>query len=112
MREPYLWELNPKDNVSGTEVMNNFPNIKPNQVALLYADRNTGIILNRNFKYNINSNELEFTIFNSKIEADIFCKKIVELNPSIECNIYNDTKEHICRIDITTLTKQNPTTNL
>lgn len=92
--------------------MNNFPKIESQQVALLYADRNTGIILNENLKYNLNSNEFEFIIFNSKIEADIFCKEIVELNPNIECNMYNYKKEHICRIDITTVTKQNPPTNL
>ena len=78
----------------------NFPIIEKNQVAVLYADYNTGIILNTNLKYNLNQKALEYLLFNSLDDAKIHCFEKIKAHPNIECIIYDWKAKELLKIDI------------
>ena len=78
----------------------NFPNLETKQIAILYAERNTGIVLNKDLKYNTNSQNLEYIIFDSIDEAKIFCSNKIKEPPHIECNFFDSKNNQFLRIDI------------
>ena len=49
--------------------MEKFPNLNSNQVAMVFADPNTGHVLDVKFNLAINKDQSCYLIFNSKIEA-------------------------------------------
>lgn len=68
-----------------------FPILKYGQVALSRADSNTGIVLNDQNKYAINSSQNAYITFNSLPEALNAAKLIINENRSVECYIHDDS---------------------
>jgi len=69
-----------------------FPKINNTQVAVLFAELNTGIILNHEFKRHIDPSEDPYFIFETISEAETFCEQVISDRVSIEFHIY-DNKE-------------------
>ena len=78
----------------------NFPKLNINQIAVLYSEITTGIVLNNDLKYNLDDSKFEYLIFSSLDEAKKYCDQKVKEFPGIECNLYNSTYKHILRIDV------------
>jgi hypothetical protein len=75
-----------------------FPQISPEQYAVLQCELRTGIILNLDGKRRLDSGKT-WLIFNSLEAARDYSKQRVLVFPEIECNIYNHLNEHILTID-------------
>ena len=78
--------------------MRQFPILKENEVVLVRADYNTGIVLDENFIYATNDNQKVYTIFNTLEDAKEYAKKLLLKNKEFEFVIYNRKKEVIIHI--------------
>ena len=76
--------------------MEKFPNLNSNQVAMVFADPNTGHVLDVKFNLAINKDQSCYLIFNSKIEAIEYASQIV-LNNNVECVVY-DSQQNVLSI--------------
>lgn len=81
----------------------NFPKIEKDQIAILYTERSTGIVLNIDLKHNANSSKFEYVVFNSLGEAKTHCFQKIKEFSNIECNLYDSTNKEIMVIDIETI---------
>ena len=73
--------------------MNKFPVLKPNEVALVRADHNTGIILDEMFNRAITDDQNVYTIFKSEKEALAAARKILSEKGDVEILIYGAGQE-------------------
>jgi len=67
--------------------MKEFPNLIGEQVALIKADINTGIILDDNYNYSVNSDKSVYVVLANKDDAVKFAKSIVLERKNVECGI-------------------------
>jgi hypothetical protein len=81
--------------------MKDFPDIKPGQIALLWADSNTGIVLDKNFNTAFDNIQSAYIIFNSENEAMEYAKQTFKTRNNVECIIYTHDKKvvHILESD-------------
>ncbi|WP_348621845.1 hypothetical protein [Pedobacter lusitanus] len=70
--------------------MEKFPQLKDRQVALLRADINTGIVLDRNYIYATTSDQEVYTVFDDINSAIRSAKAIIAEKKDIECGIYGN----------------------
>jgi hypothetical protein len=70
--------------------MEKFPQLKNQQVALLRADINTGIVLDKYYAYATNSNQEVYAVFDHIDSAIRFAKSIISERSDIECGIYGN----------------------
>jgi len=73
--------------------MEDFPKLDNEQVALLRAEVNTGIVLNVHFERAINQNSPVYSIFNSLNEAIDYSRAIIIDRNDIEFCVYDKEKE-------------------
>lgn len=66
--------------------MEKFPQLKDRQVALLRADINTGIVLDKNYIYSTTSDQEVYAVFDDIDSA----KAIIAERKDIECVIYGN----------------------
>lgn len=81
-----------------------FPKLKQGQVALLVADRNTGIVLDENFKYARDPLQKVYKIFSSSYDALEHGKELITENNSLECYIYESEDKLPSFLDIENIT--------
>jgi hypothetical protein len=86
--------------------MEEFPELNKDQVALLRADINTGIILDLAYKYATKDDQKVFTVFENLDDAIEFAKKIILEKKDIECCIYRKENELLYFLDLESLNKQ------
>lgn len=70
--------------------MEKFPQLKDGQVALLRADTNTGIVLDKDYIYATTSDQEVYTVFDNIDSAIIFAKAVISERKGIECGIYGN----------------------
>ncbi|RZL37984.1 MAG: hypothetical protein EOO96_03885 [Pedobacter sp.] len=70
--------------------MEKFPELKNEQVALLRADINTGIILDKDYVYATTINQEVYTVFDNVKSAIKFAKSIISERNDVECGIYGN----------------------
>ncbi len=70
--------------------MEKFPELKNEQVALLRADINTGIVLDKNYIYATKSDQEVYAVFDHIDFAIKFAKSIILERNDIECGIYGN----------------------
>lgn len=75
--------------------MEEFPKLRNGQFALLRADRNTGHVLDIDFKLKVDEGQKVYSIFDSLDEAISFGKQLTVLNTQIEFVIYSRTQEAV-----------------
>ncbi|MDP4258866.1 MAG: hypothetical protein Q8937_11620 [Bacteroidota bacterium] len=75
--------------------MQQFPELKENQVALLRCRLRTGHVIDENFRLAISDDQLAYTVFDDVDSALHFAIKMVLSNNEIECVIYGRDKEVI-----------------
>ena len=66
-----------------------FPEIEHKQFVVVFADTNTGTILNLQLKWSVDPTEQVYLIFNNLIDAENHCKKVISENRNIEYHIYD-----------------------
>lgn len=79
--------------ISTVSKLDSFPKLSDNQVALMRAEFNTGIVLDDKFQYAVNDNQKVFTVFNSQKEAEDAAREILLKRHDIEFVIYGNDKE-------------------
>ena len=79
--------------------MEEFPLLKAEQVALLRADINTGIVLDKNYVYATMPDQEVFVIFDNIEYAIKFAKAIISEKKDIECVIYKDNSVALLILD-------------
>ncbi|WP_199141764.1 hypothetical protein [Pedobacter sp. ASV12] len=77
-----------------------FPKLKEGQVALLVADRNTGIVLNENFNYATDASQKVYRIFENTDEALKYAKSLIFERNSVECYINESENKLLYFLDI------------
>ncbi len=65
-----------------------FPILNIEQVALLRADVNTGIVLDENYHRSIKGQPFSFTVFDNTEHAEIAAQQIISKHPDVECSLY------------------------
>ncbi|TCC90195.1 hypothetical protein EZ428_13000 [Pedobacter frigiditerrae] len=70
--------------------MEKFPHLKNEQVALLRADINTGIVLDKDYIYATTEVQEVYTVFDNIDSAIKFAKSIISERNDIECGIYGN----------------------
>ncbi|MEZ2443010.1 hypothetical protein AB6805_14905 [Chitinophaga sp. RCC_12] len=65
-----------------------FPQLKNNEVALLRAKRKTGHVIDDNFQLAVSISQRVFTVFDDVNTALHFAKEIIKRNNDIEVCIY------------------------
>jgi len=70
--------------------MEKFPLLKNGQVALLRADINTGIVLDKNYVYATTPDQEVYVVFDNIDLAIEFSKLIIMERNDIECGIYGN----------------------
>lgn len=65
-----------------------FPNLEDEQVAVAFADVNTGIVLNDKFEYAIGNTQKVYSVFNLVDEALQFAKAVLSERKNVECLIF------------------------
>lgn len=70
--------------------MEEFPLLKNKQVALLRADINTGIVLDKNYIYATTPNQEVYAVFDNIDLAIEFAKSIIIEQNDVECGIYGN----------------------
>jgi hypothetical protein len=70
--------------------MEKFPLLKNGQVALLRADINTGIVLDKNYVYATTPDQEVYVVFDNIDLAIEFAKLIIMERNDIECGIYGN----------------------
>lgn len=78
--------------------MEKFPELRDQQVVLLRADINTGIVLDENYVYATNQKQTVYTIFENVDEALKVAKRIVLERQNVECGIYGIDEKIILNI--------------
>ena len=73
--------------------MEEFLDLKKNEVALLRAEKKTGIVLDEDLLYATRNDQKVYTIFDSFDEAMIFAKRIISCSEEIEVVIYSCEEE-------------------
>lgn len=66
-----------------------FPALQHNQVALLRAERATGQVLDEDLKLAVSELQKVFTVFDDLHAAIVAVQKIIAANAGIECVIYD-----------------------
>ena len=79
--------------------MENFPNLKAGQVALLRAETNTGIVLDEKFKRATKEEQKAYTIYNDVNDAILAAQNIIVERRDIECAIFDQNNAFIKRIE-------------
>lgn len=74
-----------------------FPTIAFPQVALLYAETRTGIVLFLDGKRFFGTGTV-FVVFPNREEAEMHARKAVEENSEIECAIYDHSGSYLAAI--------------
>ncbi len=74
-----------------------FSTLKQGLVALVQAERSTGIVLKPEGGRHRGSGEA-FRAFDSLAAARAFAKSVVDANPDVECGLYDCTGAHLERI--------------
>ena len=70
--------------------MEKFPQLKNEQVALLRADINTGIVLDKDYIYATKSDQEVYAVFDHIDSAIEFAKSIISERSDVECGIYRN----------------------
>lgn len=70
--------------------MEKFPELKNEQVALLRADINTGVVLDKDYIYATTISQEVYTVFDNVDSAIKFAKAIMLERYDIECGIYGN----------------------
>ena len=73
--------------------MESFPELKPNHVVLLRADKKTGHVLDEKLFLALEENQKTFTLFESLDEAKVFAQNLLSNNPEIELVIYSNKED-------------------
>lgn len=73
--------------------MESFPILQHNQVALLRADKNTGIVLDDQLSFALNDSQKVFSVFDSLNDAIVFADDFLSFNQKVEIVIYSDNEE-------------------
>ncbi|MNL13746.1 hypothetical protein D3C87_1346630 [compost metagenome] len=77
-----------------------FPGLKKGESALSRVDRNTGIVLNENFKYAGFDNTSVYTKFGNIEEAINTAREIAKANTTVEIYVYDNQQELVYFIDV------------
>lgn len=80
--------------------MKEFPKLIGEQIALLKADVNTGVVLDDNYNYSINPNDRVYVVFANKDEALKIAKTIVLERKNVECGLYDLNQKMIFNVTI------------
>lgn len=80
--------------------MNSYPNLKSNEVALLFCEVATGHVLDTHYELRISDIQEVYLVFENLNAAFDFAKKTVKERPDIECNIYGEKQDFLKRISI------------
>ena len=75
----------------------NFSTVKKGQIAVVQAERNTGIVLTPDGRRYLGSGEA-FRTFDSLREAQAFAKSVPVAKPEVECGLYDATGARLARI--------------
>lgn len=78
--------------------MEKFPELRDQQVVLLRADINTGIVLDENYMFATNQKQTVYAIFENADEALEVAKCIVLERENVECGIYGIDEKIIFNI--------------
>jgi len=80
-------------------MLDQIPSIPPNSYLVLFADADTGILLNNNFQFKTGPLERAHYFFESLEEAiNFIIDKIETSEATLEGLIYNDQKEFIKQV--------------
>jgi hypothetical protein len=74
-----------------------FSSLKQGQVAVVQAERSTGIVLKPEGGRHLDAGEA-FRAFESLAAARAFAKGVVDAKPEVECGLYDCTGAHLERI--------------
>jgi hypothetical protein len=69
--------------------MENFPQIRENEFALMFADRNTGILLDEKFMWNFHMDKKVYKIFNSFEKVKEYVEPIISSRSDIDYVVYD-----------------------
>ena len=72
-----------------------YPQVKVGSYFILYSDRNTGVILNRDGSVNISKDQDYFSIFENLEKATGFAKELVSQSSDLEILIYDSSAQFI-----------------
>jgi hypothetical protein len=75
----------------------NFRSLNKDEVAVVVAERSTGIILGPSGQRHLGSGEA-FRAFGSMAEARAFAQCVVDAKPEVECGLYDSTGTRLERI--------------
>lgn len=75
--------------------MQEFPKLQINQVALMRADKNTGIVIDENFDFALRKDQKVYSVYNSYEEALTYANRISSERINVEIVIYDHNKEVI-----------------
>lgn len=75
----------------------NFTSLKQGQVAVVQAERSTGIVLTPDGRRHVGSGHA-FRAFESLESARVFAQGVVDAKPEIECGLYDCTGSNLERI--------------
>ncbi len=73
-------------------MLEKFPELKGDEVALSRADCNTGIVLDEKFEYPLTPSQKIYTVFNNVDEALKFANEILRVKMHIEIYIHKNDK--------------------
>jgi hypothetical protein len=72
--------------------MKKFPNLNDKQVAVVFADANTGHVLDDEFNLAINENQNVYSVFETLEDALISINQAFNININIEAIVYNQQR--------------------
>ena len=75
----------------------NFSSLKQGQVAVVQAERSTGIVLEPSGQQAFGSTKA-FRSFDSLVAARAFAQGLVNTKPNVECGLYDCSGAHLERI--------------
>lgn len=70
-----------------------FPELNKNQVALIRAERNTGIVLDHNLQWAEDAAQKVYTVFESLDDAINAAQNIQQEHPQVEIVIYGQEEQ-------------------
>lgn len=79
-----------------------FPQMKQGEVALIFADINTGIVVDANFDI-IQDGQPMYTVFDNIDKATAYAKGILHKNPKLEFVIYDVNEAPLMHYNIDTI---------
>jgi len=77
-----------------------FPELNEGEVALMMADRNTGIVLNEDFKYATDPSQKVYRIFDNIDDALEYAKVLIAEKKTVECYVYERGEKLLYFLDI------------